>query len=99
MARRTIDERLAELQEKQKQLKAQERQLKARVSAERRKKETRQKIILGGAVLSVLGREYHEGDEQRLIAFLKAQDMRGNYFSKAMDTELPLPTEKENDIF
>lgn len=85
MAKRTIDERLAELQEKQKQLKAQEQQLKAKLSAEKRKKETRQKIILGGAVLSVLGREYQDGDEQRLISFLKSQDMRGNYFSKAMN--------------
>lgn len=83
--KRTIDERISELQEKQKKLKAEEKKLKAQQSAEKRKVRTKHLIELGGAVLSVLGREYEDGDVDRLIAFLKQQDNRGNYFSKAMN--------------
>lgn len=84
---RTIDERISELKEKQKQLKAQEKKLRAQKSAEQRKIRTKHLIELGGAVLSVLDREYQDGDVDRLIAFLKQQDNRGNYFSKAMNVE------------
>ena len=84
MAKRTIDERLAELQEKQKQLKEQERKLKAQQSQEERKKRTKHLIEIGGAVYSILGDSYQEGDVEKLIVFLKQQDQRGNYFSSAM---------------
>lgn len=103
MAKKTIDERLAEIQEKQKQLKLQAQQLKAKQNAQKRKERTRHLIEIGGAVYAVLGREYTEGDVNRLIAFLKAQDMRGNFFSKAMNVEdnpKSEPSEKEeNNIF
>lgn len=54
------------------------------ISNATRKQDAHQKILLGGAVLSILGRAYAEGDEGRLIAFLKSQEERGQYFSKAM---------------
>lgn len=84
--KKTIDERIAELQEKQAQLKAKEKQLRAKQSAENRKKEAHRKIVVGGAVESVLGRPI-EGDEDinRLITFLKKQEERGKFFSKAMN--------------
>lgn len=84
--KRSIDERIAELQEKQAQLKAKEKQLRAKQSAENRKKEAHRKIVIGGAVESVLGRPI-EGDEDinRLITFLKKQEERGRYFSRAMN--------------
>ena len=84
--KKTIDERIAELQEKQAQLKAKEKQLRAKQSAENRKKEAHRKIVVGGAVESVLGRPV-EGDEDinRLITFLKKQEERGKFFSKAMN--------------
>lgn len=82
--KKSYDERIAELQEKQKQLKAQERKLKAQQSQEERKKRTKHLIEIGGAVYSVLGDNFQEGDVERLIEFLKAQDSRGKYFTNAM---------------
>lgn len=82
--KKSKQERIAELQEKQKQLKAQERKLKAQISQEERKKRTKYLIEIGGAVYSVLGDSYQEGDVEKLVAFLRQQDQRGNYFSSAM---------------
>ena len=50
MATKTFDERLEELQKKQKQLKAQEAALKKRKAEEDRKARTRRLIELGGIV-------------------------------------------------
>jgi hypothetical protein len=82
--KKSYEEKLAELQEKQKQLKAQEKKIKAQQSQEERKKRTKHLIEMGGAVYSVLGDNYQEGDVERLIAFLKKQDERGRFFTKAM---------------
>ncbi len=82
--KKSYEERIAEIQEKQKQLKEQERKLKAKYSQEERKKRTKHLIEIGGAVYSVLGDNYQDGDVDKLIAFLKLQDQRGNYFSSAM---------------
>ena len=49
---------------------------------------TKHLIEIGGTVYSILGREFIEGDIERLAAFLKGQDSRGGYFSKAMN-DLP----------
>lgn len=82
--KKSYEEKLAELQEKQKQLKAQEKKIKAQQSQEERKKRTKHLIEMGGAIYSVLGDNYQEGDVERLIAFLKKQDERGRFFTKAM---------------
>ena len=73
--KRTIEEQLVQLQKKQKELKEQEK----------RAKRTKHLIEMGGTIYSILGREYVEGDIERLAAFLKGQDNRGGYFSKAMN--------------
>lgn len=54
MATRPTEERIAELEEKMKQLKAQKRALQARQSQEERKKRTKRLIELGGYVESIL---------------------------------------------
>lgn len=82
--KKSYEEKLAELQEKQKQLKAQARKIKAQQSQEERKKRTKHLIEMGGAIYSVLGDSYQEGDVERLVAFLKKQDERGRFFTKAM---------------
>lgn len=82
--KKSYEEKLAELQEKQKQLKAQEKKIKAQQSQEERKKRTKHLIEMGGAIYSVLGDNYQEGDVERLIVFLKKQDERGRFFTKAM---------------
>lgn len=91
-AKRTIEEQIAELQRKQKELKEQEKRLRARKSKEERAKRTKHLIEIGGTIYSVLGREYVEGDIERLISFLKGQDSRGGYFTKAMND---FPTDSE----
>ena len=82
--KKSYEEKLTELQEKQKQLKAQEKKIKAQQLQEERKKRTKHLIEMGGAIYSVLGDNYQEGDVERLIAFLKKQDERGRFFTKAM---------------
>ncbi len=81
---KTKQERLDKLIEKQKQLKEQEKRIRSQISAEERKKRTKHLIEIGGAIYSVLGDSYQDGDVERLIAFLKGQEQRGKYFSKAM---------------
>lgn len=98
--RRTKQERLELLQEKQRQLKEQEKKLKAQLSNEERKKRTKNLIQLGGAVCKVLNEDTVEGDTitendiSNLIAFLKNQNARGNYFTKAMQ-RTPKPREEQ----
>lgn len=82
--RRSIGERIAELQEKQKQLKEQEKKLRAKQSQEERKKRTKRLIEIGAAVESVLNRPIEKEDLPKLVAFLKLQEQRGYYFTKAM---------------
>ena len=91
-AKRTIEEQIAELQKKQKELKEQEKRLRARKSKEERAKRTKHLIEMGGTIYSILGREFIEGDIERLGAFLKGQDSRGGYFSKAMNDFLKSDT-------
>lgn len=92
MAKKTYEEQLADLQEKKKQLLEQEKRLKAKHSQEERKKRTKHLIQMGGVVYAVLkettpDREFTEGDVERLAAFLRSQDKRGNYFTNAMNAE------------
>lgn len=82
--KKSYEERISELQEKKKQLKEQEKKLRAQQSQAERKLRTKHLIEMGAAIYSVLGDEYHDGDKEKMIAFLKEQDRRGSYFSTAM---------------
>lgn len=55
MAKKSIDERIAELQKKQEQLKAQEKQLKAKAKQDERKARTKRLITIGATVESIIG--------------------------------------------
>lgn len=88
MAQKPYEERLEELLKKQEQLKAQEKALKKRQSEEERKKRTRRLIELGGMVESVLGRPTTESDKARFLSFLKMQESNGNFFTRAMNSDL-----------
>lgn len=90
---KSYDERIADIQKRQEQLKAQEKALKKRQSEEMRKKRTRRLIELGGIVESVLGRETEDEDKMRFLNFLKKQESNGNYFTKAMN--IGITTEDE----
>ena len=91
--KRSYEERIAALQEKQKQLKEQEKKLKAQHSKEERKKQTKHLIEIGSAVYSVLGDSYQEGDAERLITFLKQQ---GRFFSSAMGRDVNQKSDTNN---
>ena len=102
-SKRTIDERIQEkdnmmqqLLTKAKQYEAQIRQLEKRKKEEERKARTHRLITIGGAVSAVLGRDFVEGDDMRLMNFLKQQERNGNYFSKAMNKGAP-DTAKKSD--
>lgn len=87
MVIKTYDERIADLQKRQEQLKAQEKALKKRQSDEERKKRTRRLIELGGIVESVLERPTTDDDKIRFLNFLKKQEANGKYFSRAMNID------------
>lgn len=87
MATRNYDERIADLQKRQEQLKAQEKALKKKQSDEERKKRTRRLIELGGIVESVLERPTTDEDKVKLLNFLKKQESNGKYFTRAMNVD------------
>ena len=90
---KTFEERIANLQKRQEQLKAQEKALKKRQSEDARKKRTKRLIEMGGIVEAVLGRETTDDDKIRLMNFLNKQETNGGFFSKAMNTTA-VPDEK-----
>ena len=101
--KRTLDERIQEkdnlmqqLLTKAKQYEAQIKQLEKRKKEEERRARTRRLITIGGVVSSVLGRDFVEGDDMRLMNFLKQQERNGGYFSKAMNKGAP-DTAKKSD--
>ena len=73
----TAEERLAKIKEKQAQLKAQEKKIITQEKAKERKLRTAE---------SILGRPFQDDDLQKFANFLKQQEARGNYYSKAMNT-------------
>lgn len=89
--RRTASEKLAELEEQKRQIEEQIKKQKLTVSQEERKKRTKRLIELGGAICKILNEDTAEGDVMydddvaNLIAFLKNQNSRGDYFTKAMN--------------
>ena len=73
--------------EKKEQLNQQVKQLKARKSQEERKARTKRLIEIGAAVESVLNRPIEHDELPKLIDFLKTQEQRGHFFSKAMNKD------------
>lgn len=93
MAKRlTIDEQIKQAEHKLATLKARSRE-------KERKERTRNLIKLGGIVLKNIGdgRPYEEGDDARLDAFLKNQNERGSYFTKAMTAHAAATNQNENE--
>ena len=95
-SKKSIDERInakdMEIQkaiEKANQLQAQKKLLEKQKKEADRKARTKRLIEIGASVESVLGREFRNGDNIRLMNFLKAQERNGRYFTKAMDKDLP----------
>lgn len=90
-SKKSFDERIAELNskaqtafEKGKQYEAQKRNLEKRKKAEERKRRNHLLIEIGAVVESLMDRPVQEGDDLRLLNFLKKQEANGQFFTKAM---------------
>lgn len=98
--KKTTDEQLADaeleaqklkdsIKKKNEQLKIIEnrkKQLTARKNNEKQKARTHHFCEIAGTLYKVLGRDFEDGDVERLEIFLNGQEQRGGYFSKAMNT-------------
>ena len=66
-------------------IRASEKRLEAENKKKQRQLDAHNKIVMGGVIRSVLGRDFDEGDDRRLFNFLKMQERNGHYFTKAMN--------------
>ena len=66
-------------------IRASEKRLDAENKKKLRQLDAHNKIVMGGVILAVLRREFEEGDDRRLLYFLKMQERNGHYFTKAMN--------------
>lgn len=87
---KTTEERIAELDKKLEQIKAQKKAIIQKEKQAERKARTKRLIEIGGAVESVLGRPIEHSELPKLIDFLKQQEERGSYFSRAMTADKKL---------
>ncbi|MBQ5934345.1 MAG: relaxasome subunit MobC [Lachnospiraceae bacterium] len=101
-SKKSFDERIgakdSEIQkylDKAKQMQAQKQQLERQKKEADRKARTKRLIEIGASVESVLGREFTDGDNIRIMNFLKAQERNGRYFTKAMEKDIPAASETE----
>lgn len=101
-----VADQITDLEQKEENNKKKMQQIRAKAarqakasSAKERKEDAHNKIVLGGAVLKVLGRNYQPGDESRLIAFLEGQQKRGNYFTDAMNKKEETKSEEGQMFF
>ena len=78
-------------------IRASEKRLDAENKKKRRQLDAHNKIVMGGVVRSVLGRDFEEGDDRRLFYFLKMQERNGHYFTKAMNRRDPEGNKNPNE--
>ena len=90
-SKRSYEERLSELQEKEnaalemvKKYQERKKKLERQKKDEDAKKRTHRMMEVGAAIESVLGCAIEKEDLPKLIGFLKRQEVNGKYFSKAM---------------
>lgn len=76
-----IEKKIQEL----KQLQEQKKRLESRRKEDERKSRAHRLIEVGAAVESVLGRTIEKDDLPNLLTYLRNQENRGKYFSRAME--------------
>lgn len=83
--RKTPKERLAEIEEQQRQLLEKKKKLEAEVKKADRKARTRELIEMGGAFAKTLSDlNISEEDYPAVLAFLRQQETSGSWVSKAV---------------
>lgn len=90
--KRSFEEQLSDLNEKENQakekvnqIKAQKQQLLQRQKAKERKQRNHRLILAGAEIERILQRPLEDEDIEKLAAFLENQEQRGKYFSSAMN--------------
>ncbi len=78
-------------------IRASEKRLEAENKKKLRQMDAHNKIVMGGVIRSVLGRDFEEGDDRRLLYFLKMQERNGHYFTKAMNRRDPEVNKNPNE--
>ena len=78
-------------------IRASEKRLEAENKKKLRQMDAHNKIVMGGVIRSVLGRDFEEGDDRRLLYFLKMQERNGHYFTKAMNRRDPEENKNPNE--
>ncbi len=78
-------------------IRASEKRLEAENKKKLRQMDAHNKIVMGGVIRSVLGREFEEGDDRRLLYFLKMQERNGHYFTKVMNRRDPEVNKNPNE--
>ena len=78
-------------------IRASEKRLQAGNKKKLRQLDIHNKIVMGGVIRSVLGRDFEEGDDRRLLFFLKMQERNGHYFTKAMNRRDPEVNQNPNE--
>ena len=81
----SCEEQIATLMQEEVEIKEKLKALRSQKKKEERTKRTKHMIETGSLIYSILGRSYVDGDIERLAVFLKSQEERGKYFSKAMN--------------
>ena len=83
--KKSCEEQIAALMQEEAEIKDKLKALRSQKKKEERTQRTKHMIEMGSLIYSILGRSYVDGDVERLAAFLKAQEERGNYFSNSMN--------------
>lgn len=91
----TLQEKIAKVQEQQKLLKEKERRLKAQQKEVDKKAHTKLLIEIGKIIENILDRPLQSNDISKLQDFLKLQEHRGNFFSKAMNSNIDNKTSND----
>lgn len=97
MARKSNEEKLQELELRMKQLQNQKKQILAKHNAEQRKKRNHRLIEIGAEVEAALGYPLDTREARKALGdFLRSQESRGEWVSKAIKEALQSASQGED---
>ena len=99
MARKTDEERLAELKQKREALLADERKIRSRVAKKERNARTKRLIEIGATIEAALGYEVTAEMLPQLSNFIKQQEERGKFVSHALGIPVQETPDNHEDGF
>lgn len=100
MARKTDEEKLQELNKKMEQLQNQKKALLARQKNEERKARTKRLIEIGAEIEAALGFSLDTPEARKALGdFLRGQETRGKWVTKAIQEATPAAVQESNIAF